>query len=54
LDDTWIVCDVISYDNLMFDDDGNYITVDFKWSCKAKLEVSSGSVYTFMGIYGCI
>ena len=49
LADTWVVCDVLSYHNLVFNASNSSLSLDFKWSCKASLEISSGSVYTFLG-----
>ena len=45
---TWVTCDVLSYDNLVFNVSNSSLNIDFKWSCKASVEVSPGSVYTFL------
>ena len=50
LKDTQVICNVLSYNNLIFNSSSQSLLVEFKWSCKVSVEVSPGSIYTFMGI----
>lgn len=49
LQDTQVVCNVLSYDNLVFNTNTSSLNIELKWSCKVGLEVSPGSIYNFVG-----